>query len=71
MQHPTSVLLQEMLISIVLGRGAIVFDEYLYNNILKADNFARNDGSTVLGTVSKAMPLYTCFLIPFLRAEVV
>ena len=45
-----------MLISIVVGRCAFVFDEYLYNNILKAkgNNCARNDESTVLGSVSQA-----------------
>lgn len=53
MWHPT---IQEMLISIVPGWCAFVFDEYLYNNTLEAkgNNCARNDESTVLGTVSQA-----------------
>jgi len=45
-----------MPIAIVLGQCAFVFDEYLYNNISKPkdNNCARNDESTVLGTVSQA-----------------
>lgn len=63
------VLLQDMLNSIVLSWSAFVFGKYLYSNIKKKVITLQEmmKGQCWVQEVKAAIPLYTHFLIPFLK----